>query len=96
MVGMVGLAPTEAVKPSDLQSDAIAAMRHAQGGSDPHQYWSFRTLADARCFRKVCEVLPLAVPTPRREQTKLVLQRGFEPLRFANRAKMLHRYITGA
>jgi hypothetical protein len=32
MVGMVGLAPTEAVRPGDLQSPAIAAMRHTQIG----------------------------------------------------------------
>ena len=30
MVGVVGLAPTKAVRPGNLQSPAIAAMRYSQ------------------------------------------------------------------
>jgi hypothetical protein len=53
MVGMVGLAPTEAVKPGDLQSPAIAAMRHTQGGSDPHPTTSHWTHDGCTLFPQI-------------------------------------------
>lgn len=47
MVGMVGLAPTETVRPGVLQTPAIAAMRHAQiGAPTMNRTWIDRSSGD--------------------------------------------------